>query len=65
MLRPFPARLEPRVYDAIKRRSEAEHKSMNTVLNESLERQFAGVSDVRAALLHALAVLDENERRSK
>jgi len=35
---------------------------MNAVLNESLERHFRGRSDAKAALLRALAALDESER---
>jgi hypothetical protein len=61
-MRPFPARLDDGVYDELKRRSENERKSMNAVLNESLERQFRGLSDAKAALLRALAALEERER---
>jgi predicted CopG family antitoxin len=50
------------VYDELKRRSETERKSMNAVLNEALERHFRGQSDAKAALLRALAALDESER---
>ncbi|HEX3468359.1 MAG TPA: hypothetical protein VHT05_09805 [Candidatus Elarobacter sp.] len=50
------------VYDELRRRAETERKSMNAVLNESLERHFRGQSDAKAALLRALAALDESER---
>ncbi|HEY0613541.1 MAG TPA: hypothetical protein VGC96_02825 [Candidatus Elarobacter sp.] len=50
------------MYDELKRRSETERKSMNAVLNESLDRHFRGHSDARAALLRALSALDESER---
>ena len=61
-MRAFPARLDDHVYAELKRRSESERKSMNAVLNESLERQFRGQSEAKAALLRALAALDESER---
>ncbi|MEA2687854.1 MAG: hypothetical protein QOJ39_1409 [Candidatus Eremiobacteraeota bacterium] len=61
-MRAFPARLVDDLYDELKRRSETERKSMNAVLNESLERHFRGQSDAKAALLRALAALDESER---
>jgi hypothetical protein len=61
-MRAFPARLDDMVYDELKRRSETERKSMNAVLNDSLERHFRGQSDAKAALLRALAALDESER---
>jgi hypothetical protein len=61
-MRAFPARLDDFVYDELKRRSETERKSMNAVLNDSLERHFRGHSDAKAALLRALAALDETER---
>jgi hypothetical protein len=61
-MRAFPARLDDDVYDELKRRAETERKSMNAVLNESLDRHFRGHSDARAALLRALAALDESER---
>jgi hypothetical protein len=61
-MRAFPARLDDFVYDELKRRSETERKSMNAVLNDSLERHFRGHSDAKAALLRALAALDESER---
>jgi hypothetical protein len=61
-MRAFPARLDDFVYDELRRRSETERKSMNAVLNESLDRHFRGHSDAKAALLRALAALDENER---
>ena len=61
-MRAFPARLADGLYDELKRRSETERKSMNAVLNESLERHFRGQSDAKAALLRALAALDESER---
>jgi hypothetical protein len=61
-MRAFPARLDELVYAELRRRSETERKSMNAVLNESLERHFRGHSDARAALLRALAALDESER---
>ena len=58
----FPARLDDGVYAELKRRSETERKSMNAVLNESLERHFRGRTDAKAALLRALAALDDSER---
>jgi hypothetical protein len=61
-MRAFPARLADGVYAELKRRSETERKSMNAVLNDSLERHFHGQSDAKAALLRALAALDESER---
>ena len=61
-MRAFPARLDDFVYDELRRRSETERKSMNAVLNDSLERHFRGHSDAKAALLRALAALDESER---
>jgi hypothetical protein len=61
-MRAFPARLDDDVYDELKKRAENERKSMNAVLNESLDRHFRGHSDARAALLRALAALDESER---
>ena len=61
-MRAFPARLDDPVYDELKRRSETERKSMNAVLNESLDRHFRGRSDAKAALLRALAALEESER---
>lgn len=61
-MRAFPARLDDDVYDELKRRAEGERKSMNAVLNESLERHFRGQSDAKAALLRALAALEESER---
>jgi len=61
-MRQFPARLDNGVYDELKRRSENERKSMNAVLNESLDRHFRGQSDAKAALLRALAALEEAER---
>jgi hypothetical protein len=61
-MRAFPARLDDFVYDELRRRSETERKSMNAVLNESLDRHFRGHSDAKAALLRALAALDESER---
>jgi hypothetical protein len=61
-MRPFPARLDDGVYDELKRRSENERKSMNAVLNESLDRHFRGHTDAKAALLRALAALEETER---
>ncbi len=63
-MRAFPARLDNDVYDELKRRSETERKSMNAVLNESLERHFRGQSDAKAALLRALESLERSERRS-
>jgi hypothetical protein len=62
-MRAFPARLDDDVYDELKRRSETERKSMNAVLNESLERHFRGQSDAKAALLRALESLEQSERR--
>lgn len=64
-MRAFPARLDDDVYAELKRRSQTERKSMNAVLNESLERHFHGQSDAKVALLRALASLDETERRSR
>jgi hypothetical protein len=64
-MRAFPARLDDDVYDELKRRSETERKSMNAVLNESLERHFRGQSDAKAALLRALESLEESERRTR
>ena len=61
-MRAFPARLADDVYDELKRRADSERKSMNAVLNESLERHFRGHSVAKAALLRALAALDESER---
>ena len=61
-MRAFAARLDDGVYDELKRRAETERKSMNAVLNESLERHFRGQSDAKAALLRALAALEESER---
>jgi predicted transcriptional regulator len=61
-MRPFPARLVDELYEQLKRRAEAERKSMNAVLNESLERHFRGQSDAKAALLRALAALEDGER---
>jgi hypothetical protein len=61
-MRAFPARLDDDVYDELKKRAESERKSMNAVLNESLDRHFRGRSDARAALLRALAALDDGER---
>ena len=60
-MRPFPARLVDALYEQLKRRAEAERKSMNAVLNESLERHFRGQTDAKAALLRALAALEESE----
>ena len=62
-MRAFPARLADDVYDELKRRADSERKSMNAVLNETLERHFRGHSDAKAALLRALAVLEQNETR--
>jgi hypothetical protein len=64
-MRAFPARLADDVYDQLKRRAETERKSMNAVLNESLERHFRGQSDAKAALLRALEALEESERRPR
>ena len=64
-MRAFPARLADGVYEQLKRRAETERKSMNAVLNESLERHFRGQSDAKAALLRALAALEESERRAR
>jgi hypothetical protein len=61
-MRAFPARLDDDVYEELKKRAETERKSMNAVLNESLERHFRGQSDAKAALLRALAALEESER---
>ncbi len=57
-MRAFPARLDDDVYDELKKRAETERKSMNAVLNESLDRHFRGHSDAKAALLRALAALE-------
>ncbi|HEY4439197.1 MAG TPA: hypothetical protein VGN14_02020 [Candidatus Elarobacter sp.] len=62
-MRPFPARLVDSLYEQLKRRAETERKSMNAVLNESLDRHFRGQSDAKAALLRALAALEESEQR--
>ena len=59
-MRAFPARLADDVYDELKRRADSERKSMNAVLNETLERHFRGHSDAKAALLRALAVLEQS-----
>jgi len=64
-MRAFPARLADGVYEQLKRRAETERKSMNAVLNESLERHFRGQSDAKAALLRALAALEESERKAR
>ena len=64
-MRGFPARLDDGVYAELKRRSETERKSMNAVLNESLERHFRGQSDAKAALLRALESLEQSERRTR
>jgi predicted transcriptional regulator len=61
-MRAFAARLDDDVYDELKKRAESERKSMNAVLNESLDRHFRGRSDAKAALLRALAALDDGER---
>lgn len=61
-LRAFPARLEPTLYQELKRRAEIERKSMNTLLNEALEGHFHSAYDARAALLRALALLDAPDR---
>jgi hypothetical protein len=61
-MRAFPARLHDRLYDELRRRADGERKSMNAVLNESLDRHFRGQSDAKAALLRALAALDAAER---
>ena len=61
-MRAFPARLDDVVYEQLKKRSESERKSMNAVLNESLDRHFRGQTDAKAALLRALAALEESER---
>jgi hypothetical protein len=63
-MRAFPARLLDDVYDELKRRADSERKSMNAVLNETLERHFRGHSDAKSALLRALAALDAREERS-
>ena len=62
-MRAFPARLADDVYDELKRRADSERKSMNAVLNETLERHFRGHSDAKAALLRGLAVLEQSESR--
>ncbi|BDE06956.1 hypothetical protein WPS_22320 [Vulcanimicrobium alpinum] len=64
-MRAFPARLDDGVYDELKRRAENERKSMNAVLNESLERHFKGRTDAKAALLRALEALEESERTKR
>lgn len=60
-MRAFPARLLDDVYDELKRRADSERKSMNAVLNESLERHFGGHTDAKSALLRALAALEARE----
>lgn len=65
LLRAFPARLEGRLYDELKRRSSIERRSMNTVLNDALDRQFSGLSEARAALLRVLAILDDDASRER
>jgi hypothetical protein len=64
-MRAFPARLDDDVYDELKKRAETERKSMNAVLNDSLDRHFRGHSDAKAALLRALAALEESERSGR
>ncbi|GAC1574187.1 MAG: hypothetical protein NVS3B7_05930 [Candidatus Elarobacter sp.] len=64
-MRAFPARLDDDVYDELKRRSETERKSMNAVLNDTLERHFRGQTDAKVALLRALEALEESERRTR
>ena len=64
-MRAFPARLDDDVYDELKKRAETERKSMNAVLNESLDRHFRGQSDAKAALLRALAALEGAETESE
>jgi hypothetical protein len=64
-MRAFAARLDDAVYDELKKRAETERKSMNVVLNESLDRHFRGRSDAKAALLRALAALDDGERSER
>ncbi len=61
IMRAFPARLADDVYDELKRRAHSEYKSKNAVLNETLERHFRGHTDAKAALLRALAALDERD----
>jgi hypothetical protein len=61
-VRAFPARLADEVYTELKRRADTERKSMNAVLNQTLERHFHGQTDAKAALLRALAALEESER---
>jgi predicted CopG family antitoxin len=60
-VRAFPARLADDVYTELKRRADTERKSMNAVLNQTLERHFHGQTDAKAALLRALAALEESE----
>ncbi|MFN2460565.1 MAG: hypothetical protein ABR591_07755 [Candidatus Velthaea sp.] len=60
-LRAFPARLEPRLYDELKRRAGIERKSMNALLNEALDGHLRGSDDARGALLRALAVLETRD----
>ncbi len=62
-MRAFPARLLDDVYDELKRRADSERKSMNAVLNDTLERHFRGHSDAKSALLRALAALDAREEQ--
>lgn len=64
-MRAFPARLDDDVYDELKQRAETQRKSMNAVLNESLDRHFRGVTDAKAALLRALEALERGERSEK
>ena len=64
-MRAFPARLDDDVYDELKQRAQAHNKSMNAVLNESLDRHFRGVTDAKAVLLQALDALERTERSVK
>jgi hypothetical protein len=57
-LRPFPARLDPKLYDELKVRAESERKSMNSLLNEALDSHLHAEDDPRTALLRVLAILE-------
>jgi len=73
-LRAFAARLEPKLYEELKRRADRERKSMNSLLNEALNGQFYelhGAKELLVRVLRAIAAdepairqaLDEHGRR--